>query len=265
VLSFDAPPGLGAFALAHDAVSRRFVVGDAPARRLLIVDEVSRHVVPYVSAASAGFYDELTALSIDARRGDLWVTSAKGSGGDVTSILHKLQLVSGRGLMEVRPAASLAPVRFVDVAIAPDGTVFALDAAGDRLFRLRPGSRSIDVAISLEVEEPSALAAADEHTVFVAGRRGISRVDLASRAGHAVKGVDDLGGFASLAWHRGALVGVQHAAGASLVVRVALDAGGTRAQPRAILAASASPIVGVAADGRFYYLLDGTIKRLALR
>jgi hypothetical protein len=264
-LAFDAPAGLGAFAIAHDAVSRRFVVGDRPSRRLLVVDEVSKHVVPYVGAASAGFYDELTALSLDARRGDLWVASVKGSGADATSILHKLQLVSGRGLLDARPADSLLPVRFVDVTIAPDGTALALDAAGGRLFRLRPGSRSLELVLKLDSPGLRAIAAADERTAFVASDAGLARVDLASRAAQPVKSVEDLGGFVSMAWRNGALVGVQRAAGASLVVRIALDASGTRAQPRAILAASPSSIVGTLANGRFYYLVDGTIKRLSLR
>src|SRR5262245_3386695 len=46
-VDFDPPANLGPVAIAHDAVSRRFVIGDAPSRRLLVVDEVSRHVVPY--------------------------------------------------------------------------------------------------------------------------------------------------------------------------------------------------------------------------
>lgn len=265
-LSFDPPANLGAFALAHDSVSRRFVVGDAPSRRLLVIDEVSKHVVPYVSAASAGFYQDLTGLTIDARRGDLWVISATGTGADATSIVQKLQLVSGRGLMDVRPAESLAPLRLVDVAVTADGTVFALDAAGSRLFRLRAGSRSLEVAQHLDTAHWTALTASDDHTVFAASDRGIVRVDLASGAVQPVKSVEDLGGFVSLAWRNGALVGVQRTAGVSLVVRVALDAAGTRAQPRAILAAGTFPIVGTLAGSSFYYLTDaGTINRIAVR
>ncbi|HEY2431311.1 MAG TPA: hypothetical protein VGI12_01470 [Vicinamibacterales bacterium] len=265
VTEFEAPAGLGAFALAHDAVSRRFVIGDARSRRLLIVDEVSKHVVPYVSAASAGFYDELTALTVDARRGDLWVASVKGSGDDTTSIVHKLQLVSGRGLMETTPAVSMQPVRFVALAVTPDGTLFGLDSAGGRVFRLRPGSRAIELACRVEAPNPTALAAADDRTLFVASDRGLQRVDLPSRVVQTVKSVEDLSGFVWLAWRAGALYGVQHASGASLAVRLVLDAAGARAQPRAILAASPDAMVATVADGGFYYLLLGAIHRLPLR
>jgi hypothetical protein len=264
-LTFEPPPALGAIAIAHDAVSRRFVIGDAPSRRLLVVDEVSTHVVPYVSAASAGFYDELTAFALDARRGDLWVASSQGSGSDTTSIVHKLQLVSGRGLMEVRPEASLQPLRLIGVAVAPDGTVFALDAAGGRLLRLRPGTHAFEVVVRIDEPNPTAIAAADDRVVFVASAAGLLRADVGSRTVQPVKSVEDLGGFSSIAWHDGALVGVQRASGASLAVRVALDGAGTRAQPRAILAASPQPIVGTLADGTFYYLVGGAIHRVAVR
>jgi hypothetical protein len=261
-LDFDPPAGFGPFAIAHDAVSRRFVVGDAPSRRLLVVDEVSRHVVPYVSAASAGFYDDLAGLAVDDRRGDLWVVSAKGTGAAAASILHKMQLVSGRGLMDVRPPDEALPVQFVDVA-ASDGTVFALDAAGPRVFRLRPGTRS-RVARQFDARGV-ALAAVDDRVVFVASEGGLLRLDLASRGVQAIKGVDDLGGFVSLAWRNGALVGVQRSKGAWLAVRVALDGAGTRAQPRAILAASPSPMVGTLAGGSFYYIADHSIRRVTVR
>jgi hypothetical protein len=100
-------------------VSRRFVLGDRKAHRLLIVDEVSRNVVNFVSAASAGFYEQLTAFTIDARRGDLWVASARGSGDAAESIVHKLQLVSGRALMEAHAPDRSGPIRFVAVAATP--------------------------------------------------------------------------------------------------------------------------------------------------
>jgi hypothetical protein len=167
--------------------------------------------------------------------------------------------------MDVRPAESLAPVRFVDVTVTPDGTVLALDAAGSRLFRLRAGSRSLEVAQRLEPAQWTALTASDDHTVFAASDRGLVRIDLTARAVQPVKSVEDLGGFVSLAWHNGALVGVQRTAGVSLVVRLGVESAGPRAQPRAILAAGTFPIVGTLAGSSFYYLDAGTINRIALR
>ena len=247
-------------------MSRRFVLGDRQARRLLIVDEVSRNVVNYVAAASAGFLDQLTGFTIDARRGDLWVVSAEGEAAAAVSALHKLQLVSGRPLLELRAPAEAGAVRFVAVAVVADGTVYALDARDARLFRLRPGARALELAMRLEGERPAALAAAGDHTLFVADAGGLVRVDPAARTAVRVKTAEDLGGFESLAWRSGALVGIERVAGSYLVVRLKLDASGTRVQPRQILAASPAATVGTLAGDSFYYLShEQTIRRLSLK
>ena len=264
-LPFSAP-NLDPFALAHDSVSRRFVIGDRRAHRLLIVDEVSKNTVNYVSASSAGFYEELTAFAIDARRGDLWVTSARGTGDEAASVVHKLQLVSGRTLLEARAAEKSGAVRFVGVTTTPDGTVYALDAAGNRLFRAQPGSRTFNEVMRFDSAIGSAIAAADDNTLYVAGAKGLLRVDPGAKSAAAVKTPEQLTGFASLVWRSGSLIGVERVANSYLVVRVKLDPAGTRAQPRQILAASPSVTVGTLAGDSFYYLSDeGTIRRVPIR
>ena len=247
-------------------MSRRFVLGDRQAHRLLIVDEVSRNVVNYVGAASAGFLDQLTGLTIDARRGDLWVLSAEGEDEAAASALHKLQLVSGRTLLEIKPPKASGAVRFVAVTVVSDGTVYAIDARQSRLFRLRPGARSLEPVMRVDARAPTALAAADERTLYVADAVGLIRVDLTARASARVKTAEELTGFESLAWRAGSLIGIERIADSYLVVRLKLDASGTRAQPRQILAASAAPAVGTLAGDSFYYVSsDQTIHRLPLR
>jgi len=265
-LSFDAPAATLPVALAHDAVSRRFVLGDRSAARLVVIDEMSHHVVNYASASTAGFYDDLTSFSIDARRGDLWVVSAKGQGDGAASVVHKLQLVSGRTLLEARLPDGAGASRLVDVAVTPDGTVYAIDEVGPRLFRLRPGARRFEQVMKLEALHPSAIAAADDRALYVAEDGGLLHIDLASNTATRVKSVEELTRFVSLAWRGGALVGVERVAESYLVVRIALDASGTRAQPRAILAASTQPTVGTLAPEGFYYLASpGSIRLVKVR
>ena len=246
-------------------MSRRFVLGDRQRHRLLIVDEVSRNVVNYVGAA-AGFLDQLTGFTIDPRRGDLWVVSAEGEEAESESALHKLQLVSGRSLLEARAPKNAGPVRFVAVAVVPDGTVYALDARGSRLFRLRPGARALDLVMRVDAGTPTALTAADDATLYVADATGLIRVDLTARGAARVKTAEDLSGFESIAWRAGTLVGIERVAGSYLVVRLKLDPSGIRAQPRQILAASPAATVGTLAGDSFYYLSsEQTIRRVPLR
>ena len=165
--------------IAYDAVSQRFVLGDRLGRKLIVVGEGSNHAVDFVRADSAGFH-EISAIEIDARRGDLWVASAAPAAGAGT--LHKLQLVSGRPLRSFPVAADLEPVTLVDLAVTPAGAVLVLDSAGRQVLVLRSGGTSLERVMRIDAQEPMSLAAgADEGIAYVAHRDGVSRIDLRAR------------------------------------------------------------------------------------
>jgi hypothetical protein len=270
-----APAGL-----AYDAVSRRFVVGDRDGRRLFVIDEASRRVTSFVGAASAGFRD-VAAIEIDPRRGDLWVVTAGGlaDAEAAESMLHKLQLVSGRPLEMVTAPRDAGPVRFVDVAVTWNGTVFALDAAGGRIFRLRRGSRALEMVLALDRGHAVSVSPVDETVLYVAHPAGIARVDLAGRRVAPVAAGDgiDLSGVERLRWRDGSLVAVQARSGASRIVRLRLDAGGRRVVRAGVLDAATATTGSLAtlAGDVFFYLaaapVDGAraweavIRRVRLR
>ena len=269
-LAFSVPP-FNPVGLAYDAVSRRFIVGDRGANRLLVVDELSHHVTPLVSAASAGFYAAITAFEIDARRGDLWVASVNGDGPD--SVLHKLQLVSGRVLAEVR-LDSNEKARLDDLAVAQDGTVFALDSQSGRIFRLAPGSRRMEVATKGVPAGARSFTLADERTAFVVSDEGISRVDLQSKEASAVrlpKGTD-LGRVEKIRWVDGALLIVARTPdGEARIGRARMDGSGHTLTHVQLLSVSGDADThAVTLSGQLvYYLVGGkqesTIRRARLR
>ena len=130
--------------LAHDSVSGRFVIADRERRKLVIVDERAHHLVDLVDAESAGF-NEITALVIDTRRGDLWVVSGGGGGwsavakGCATS--RAVRLWPSACLLAV---AGLVRRRAFRRRGCRDGeTVFVLDVMGKRIFPVSPSHRSI--------------------------------------------------------------------------------------------------------------------------
>jgi hypothetical protein len=269
-LTFDAP-ALDPAGLAYDAVSRRFVVGDKRAARLVIVDEVSHHLVNLASAASAGFYDTITSLAIDARRGDLWVTSVKGSPPE--SALHKLQLVSGRVLLGVPVPPELGAVRLVDVGVLPDGTVLALDAEGGRVLRVASNGRTCEVAAEVPSKALAGMAVGDG-LVYVSDSTGITRVDLSSRESRPVQHASRiaLDGISSLRASNGSLVAVQQVGGGKLaLVRLRLDATGRRVTRRDLLAPSLESAATAIAGNHVFYLTSGqgttstTVRRVRTR
>jgi hypothetical protein len=220
--------------LAYDSVSRRFVIGDALGRKLIVVGIGSENANDMVRADSAGFGD-IVALEIDEKRGDLWVVS--GGDGEGASALHRLQLVSGRPLKTFRAAPSIGTTRLTALTVQASGGILALDGATNRLLELATGSSDLTVVMPLKLSGATSLAAADNGIVYIAHDAGIARVDLRTRIAAAVaapKGLD-LRGFETIRAHRNALIGLQTtAAGPKQLVRVELDAAG-RAVRRAVV------------------------------
>jgi streptogramin lyase len=199
--------------LAYDRVSSRFVVADARQRKLQIIDERSHRVMDLVTSASAGFFG-ITGFEIDDARGDLWVVSAESAGahdGRPQSALHKIQLVSGRPIERVPVPEDDGPCRLVDVAVTPSGTVFVLDAAGRRLLRFQPATRSFATVAALNAAGVTSLAAPGEHLVYVAGTEGIIAVDTATGVATpvpAARGVR-LATIERLRWAHDSLLAIQ--------------------------------------------------------
>lgn len=207
--------------LAYDAVSRRYLFGDRDGRKLRVVGEGLDHAVDLVRAASAGFQD-VRALAIDTRRGDLWVASGDADGAGAT--LHKLQLVSGRPLHSIRFEADETAVVPVDLAITADGSVIVLDGTGG-MHRLRPGASTIETVVQAKVAGATSLAPAEDGAWLVAHEAGLSRVELSSRRVSALAAPTgiSLAAFERIRAYRDGLVGVQaEADGTRRLVRLEL-------------------------------------------
>jgi hypothetical protein len=227
--------------LAWDAVSRRFLFGDAQARRLFVAGEGSGRTVDLVRAETAGF-DSVGAMAIDPRRGALWIasTAADGSGGTV----HELQLISGRAVRAFRVPDAIESVRLTDLDVAGDGTVVVLDQRAPSVLLLRPGSATLELLVTLPAIAPASVAIAEHaRTAYVAHSGGLLRIDVAAKTVAAVKAPGDLGlqGFERIRAHRNALVAVQAASDRGRrLVRLRLDNGGRSVTGGSVLEAETS-------------------------
>jgi sugar lactone lactonase YvrE len=263
-LTFDAR-SLDPVGLAYDAVSRRFLIGDRTGGRLIVIDEVSHHAVNLVSAASADFLARISGFAIDAKRGDLWVASTD----ERESAVHKLQLVSGRVLTKVVTHGEGEPVRFEDLVVAADGTVFAVDAAGGRLFRLSPGAREFEMAQKIGTTGTRALAHANGNTFFVGTDTALLRVDLGRRGASSLsapKGAA-LGHIGRLRWHGGSLLAMQQTSSGPRLIRLTLDDEGKAVKRLDVVDDDvASETAGALSGETFFYLArNGTIRSLILQ
>jgi hypothetical protein len=242
-------------ALAYDAVSDRFVVADENSDTLKIVDERTGHVINLVSRGWSGAYRP-TALAIDPRRGDLWAAGVETTDGVPRSALHKLQLVSGRLLQTVPLPTDAGAVRLVHLAVG-SRAVFALDAAGRRVFALADGATEARVVANLvTITDPVSIALAGDNVLYVAHAKGLARVDLRARTRLpiAVPTTVDLTDLQSISWHEGSLFAIQrNASGAHAATRIRLDARGTTATSLETLGPAVTRAAGVY-GGIFYYV-----------
>ncbi len=225
--------------LAYDAVSQRFLFADRLGRKLIVVSEGTNRPVDLVRADSAGF-QEISAVEIDARRGDLWVASTAPAAA--TGSLHLLQLVSGRPLKVFPIDADLEPVKLVDLAVTPAGAVLVLDALGGQVLELRPGATSLERVARIDAAEPASIAVEDsERITYVAHRDGLSRIDMQR---HTVSPMTapktiSLARVERIRSYHHALIAVQVDAGGSRrIVRFDLNASGATIIRAATLASS---------------------------
>jgi hypothetical protein len=212
--------------LAYDSASRRFVVGDGDGNKLVVADEVFDHVNDLISAASAGF-TRLSAVEIDARRGDLWVTSSDGNGA---ASIHKLQLVSGRVLSQIAVPPELQPIVISDFTVIDDGTLVLVDSRAARLLRVKTTAGRFERPLALHVPTPLSVAPTNGVT-YVAHADGLSVVDTGSGRVTSIqpaKGLS-LSTLRRIRWTRGGLVGIQGEGTGSRLVRIRLSANGRRA------------------------------------
>jgi streptogramin lyase len=236
----------GVVGLAYDLVSHRILFGDRIGRKLVVVSEGSSHPLDLVRADSAGFKD-ISAIEIDDKRGDLWVTSAADENGAGT--LHRLQLVSGRPLRSFRVPAAKTPVNLADVAITRGGTVLILDAASGTILQLRPGAAAIERVMHVDVTGPVSLAVGSEEGIaYLAHRDGVSRLDLRAGSASTMSAPKNasLAGLEQIRWYRTALIGISSEAGSTRIVRFDLNAS-ERSVRRATTIEASAPLVAHAA------------------
>jgi hypothetical protein len=270
-----AAPSFAPGGLAYDAVSRRFVIGNLPERKLTIVAEDTNR-----SATLTGSTAKLLgvqAIEIDRRNGDLWVvsTGTRKDANERVSELHKLQLISGRVLHVYEVPEELGPARFVDVAVARGNGVLVLDAEGPRLLRPETASGSLGVVIDLPPGKVTSLApAGGGQVVYVAYDDRLLRVDLASQSVSRLSAGGNmvLAGFERIRFHRGSLAGVQAADGGRRLVQLGLGRSGTRVMsvnPLDDLDSGAGPVALDLVGRERYYLVPGApetvIRRIRLK
>ena len=209
--------------MAYDKVSSRLIVADDSTGTLKVVSEVSGNEVSLVSRGWGGGYHS-NALVIDSKRGDLWVVGTRIDKRR-ESVVHRLQLISGRILYSVPLAEDAGDSRFAAVALG-SSSVFVLDAEAGRIFELRDGAKTLRLRASVQQRDLTGLTLAGDTVAYVAHGGGLLRIDLATKRSESVTGSPGLAlnGIEWIGYFENSLLALQRRPdGAMAAVRFRLD------------------------------------------
>ena len=247
-------------AFAHDAVSARFVVADASSDILRILSEDSGHATTLVSPGWSK-HTRVTAVSINRDTGDLWIASHDNA----TSALHRFQLISGRLLRTIQPPDDAGATRFVAAAVAGH-TVFALDAAGSRVFAASADATTLRLHATLPKDVTATGLVRIGTTLIVSDGQGLLRVNRGSGGHRRVRSEKhDVSRLHSLAWVNDALLGLQEHADGPRVVRIRLNASATTVVSAEVIQPAAS-LAGSLSGADYYFVTRGAADgRVTLR
>ena len=242
-------------AMAYDSASNRFVLADDETETLKVLSRMSNHVEDLVRRRWAGSF-RTTALAIDGQRGDLWVSGADAdAAGGARSVLHRLQLISGRLLYSIEMPSDLGSVTLTDIVISGNRIV-ALDSSGLRLVALNNGAKTPQVQAELNgLESPTSVAPGNDGGVYVSHENGIARIAAGARRPTFLKAAKDvdLTGFRWIRYHDGSLIGIQQRGRESqTLVRVRLEKSGAGARAIEVLDKRRTTTAVLAGDVLYY-------------
>ena len=210
-------------------------------------------------------------LVVDEDRGALWAATSMAPGvagytpaQDGVAGLAEIDLATGKLRRVARLPFDQRARVIGDLALAPDGSLFATDSVDGALWRLAPGGKELERFLaSDEFISPQGLAfSADGKNLFVSDHlNGLLRVNLAQRTVRRVEQPANstlIGLDALVAAPNGDLIAVQNGLRPIRVLRLVVDDAGDSLVDVKVLEsahlAMAEPSLGCIADGAFVFI-----------
>jgi sugar lactone lactonase YvrE len=223
--------------VAFDARTGRWFVGSVRQRRVMVVERggATRDFVQPAADGIGGVF----GMAVDDARRTLWMatTSLPRMEGFTAADSGRVgvfgyDLDTGRLRHHAwAPRDSSVAHTFGDVAVAPNGDVYATDSQAPWIYRLADGTDSlVRFATHPLFRSPQGMAfTPDGATMYVADySHGLMRVDMRSKAVTPLRVPANvtLLGVDGLYMHRGALIAVQNGVAPARIARFCLDADG---------------------------------------
>ena len=220
--------------IAFDPVSKRFFAGTYNGE-LLAIDQQGQ----VSTFASGGGLRQILGIKVDPARRLVWLVTGRypepdapadgGTGGIRAYDLDTRAVVTTVELDE-RPIQH----GFNDIALARDGTVYVTDTNMNSVYRLAPGSKTLELLLKDDrMTFPNGIVLTpDQRRLYVAHVEGISAVDVVSGSRKLLRVPDDVSvnSIDGLLLHNGKLFGVQNSPYLNRIVGIALSPDGSSVQ-----------------------------------
>lgn len=254
--------------IAYDAETQRLFVSSLTRGGVIEIgpDGVA---IPFAQAPSP--LTSTLGVANDSRRRRVYVVATNAILGEVATPTNAvLELDADHGTLLRRLDAQGAG-QLNDVAIAPDGAVYATDSWLGGLWRAEPSASALARwPQDLELYGANGIATGPEDVIYVAHATGIARIDrvtgevlprLANETHETLAAID------GLYFSSGRLVGVQNVTNPGRVIAARLDPSGTRVVAVSTLLshhhpALAEPTTGAVDGTRFLLLASSFVGRL---
>ncbi len=215
----------------------------------------------------------ISALAVDDERGVLWAAGTavrEGDGGLSINMkaaaLYRIDLESGelRGRYPIGDDKGL-PHLFNEIALGPDGSVYAADALSPMIFRHEQGGETLETfaaAPGLTGFHGIDVTPDGRYVLVSDWFTGLYRVGVSDRQAHRLAPGDfvNLGGIHSLSFRDGELFAVQTGTKPDRVMRIELSDDLDRAVSMFPLSASQAeydkPGLGILAGDAYYFVAD---------
>jgi DNA-binding beta-propeller fold protein YncE len=256
--------------IAYDPATRAFFVSSQYRRKIVRIDP-SGSVQDFVASGRDGLW-MVFGIAVDPARRLLWAVSTAeavmerySTADENATGVFAFDLQTGALARKcVLPERSPAH-RFDDLTVAGDGRVFVSDGGSGIVYTIAPGGTSLEVFVPAgTIQGPNGLVTTpDGRWLYVSDYAGyVFRVETATKAVVRLLAPPDVAlyGIDGLAWHKGALIGVQNGVEPARVVRLDLSTDGTRISAARIIDMNqprvAEPTLGVVVDDAYYYVAN---------
>lgn len=246
--------------IAFDAKGERFFIGSVAQRKIIVTDAKGE---ARDFSSSSDKLDCVLGLTIDADRGELDAVSTNGfeesAKTERRNAVVRYDLKSGRVLDRI---AAPEAMQLNDLAIAPDGILYATDSAAGTLFRKKAGEKTLTrFGEAGALRGANGIALGADGMLYVTLSTGIARVNVESGEPTRLPQPDTVvtGGIDGLYWYDGDLLGVQNVTNPGRVVRIALTYKGTRIDGLTVLQSHHhsdfdEPTTGAIANGALHVI-----------